>query len=121
NLGLLLRTADAAGVEAVVVAGERTDPLHRNCVRAARGAVGRLPIFRAPDLPAWAAHRRAGGLRVLGATAHGDVPLYAAELPPPPTGTSCAHASIRSGACAPHTRTSGTSHEPGTGSAASAT
>jgi RNA methyltransferase, TrmH family len=83
NLGMVLRTADAAGVEAVLVAGEATDPLHRNCVRAARGAVGRIPIFRCADLPAWAAVMRDRRLQVLGATAHGDVPLHAAELAPP--------------------------------------
>lgn len=83
NLGMVLRTADAAGVHAVVVAGAQTDPLHRNCVRAARGAVGRLPIFRCADLPGWVGARRAQGFRVLGATAHGDVGLYEADLAPP--------------------------------------
>lgn len=83
NLGLVLRTADAAGVEAVVVAGPATDPLHRNCVRAARGAVGRLPIFRCAALPAWIAQLRGRGFVVAGATAHGDVGLHGAQLPPP--------------------------------------
>jgi TrmH family RNA methyltransferase len=83
NLGMVLRTADAAGVHAVVVAGPPTDPLHRNCVRAARGAVGRLPILRCADLPAWARTQRERGFRVHGATAHGDVSLYEADLAPP--------------------------------------
>jgi TrmH family RNA methyltransferase len=83
NLGMVLRTADAAGVDAVVVAGPATDPLHRNCVRAARGAVGRLPIFRCADVPAWVGGLRARGYRVLGATAHGDAGLYEADLTPP--------------------------------------
>ena len=83
NLGMVLRTADAAGVDAVVVAGAGTDPLHRNCVRAARGAVGRIPIFRCAELAAWAAGRRDQGCRVLGATAHGDRELFEADLTPP--------------------------------------
>jgi RNA methyltransferase, TrmH family len=83
NLGMVLRTADAAGVDAVVAVGAATDPLHRNCVRAARGAVGRLPIFRCGDLPAWIGGLRAQGFRVLGATAHGDAGLYEADLAPP--------------------------------------
>src|SRR5207237_2361154 len=59
NLGMVLRTAEAAGVEAAVVVG---DPLHRNCVRAARGAVGRLAVFTCADLPAWLGDlRRRGG------------------------------------------------------------
>jgi RNA methyltransferase, TrmH family len=83
NLGMVLRTADAAGVHAVVVAGAQSDPLHRGCVRAARGAVGRLPIFRCADLPPWIGGLRTQGFRVLGATAHGDVELYEAVLAPP--------------------------------------
>jgi len=83
NLGMVLRTADAAGVHAVVVAGAPTDPLHRNCVRAARGAVGRLPIFRCTDLAAWVGALRQRGFRVHAATAHGDVGLYEADLAPP--------------------------------------
>jgi TrmH family RNA methyltransferase len=83
NLGMVLRTADAAGVQAVVVAGAQTDPLHRNCVRAARGAVGRLPIFGCADLPAWVGALRERGFRVHAATAHGDLGLYQADLTPP--------------------------------------
>src|SRR5262249_12220267 len=73
NLGMVLRTADAAGVEALVVAGETTDPLHRNCVRAARGAVGRIPIFRCADLPAWLWTLREDGFLVVGTAAHGTI------------------------------------------------
>ena len=77
NLGMVLRTADAAGAEAVVVAG---DPLHRNCVRAARGAVGRVPIFTCADLPSWLTDLRGRGFQVIGATAHADVSLFACAL-----------------------------------------
>jgi TrmH family RNA methyltransferase len=80
NLGMVLRTADAAGVGAVVVAG---DPLHRNCVRAARGAVGRIPIFTCADLPTWLADLRLRGFQVIGATAHADVSLFDCRLRPP--------------------------------------
>ena len=40
NLGMTLRTADAAGVTAVLLSGEGASPLHKNCIRASRGAVG---------------------------------------------------------------------------------
>lgn len=83
NLGMVLRTADAAGVEAVVVAGDASDPLHRNCVRAARGAVGRIPIFACADLPSWLADLRRRGFQVIGASAHADVSLFACALRPP--------------------------------------
>jgi TrmH family RNA methyltransferase len=83
NLGMVVRTADAAGVAAVVAAGEATDPLHRNCVRAARGAVGRIAIFTCADLPAWLADLGRRGFQVIGATAHADVSLFESRLQPP--------------------------------------
>lgn len=83
NLGMTLRTADAAGVEAVVVAGSGADPLHRECVRAARGAVGRIPIYACADLSAWIGQLRAHGIHVVGATGNVERTLYDADLPLP--------------------------------------
>jgi len=85
NLGMVLRTADAAGVDSVVVAGTQADPLHKNCVRAARGAVGRIPIFGCSDLPAWLADLRPYGVRVVGTTAHASRSLFDALMPLPVT------------------------------------
>lgn len=45
NLGMILRTADAGGVDAVVLIGSSIHYLNRNVVRGARGAIGKLPIF----------------------------------------------------------------------------
>jgi TrmH family RNA methyltransferase len=82
NLGMTLRTADAAGAEAVVVAGG-ADPLHRECVRAARGAVGRIPIYSCADLPAWIEQLRTQGILVVGATGNVERELYEVDLPIP--------------------------------------
>jgi RNA methyltransferase, TrmH family len=80
NLGMVLRTADGAGAGAVVVTGDGTDPLHKNCVRAARGAVGRIPLYSCADLPAWLGDLSRQGFATLGATAHADADLYAQSL-----------------------------------------
>ena len=45
NLGTLLRTADAAGVDAVLIPPETTDPFAPKVVRAGMGAHFRLPIL----------------------------------------------------------------------------
>ena len=44
NLGALLRTADAAGVTAVLVADPACDVHNPNCIRASLGAVFTLPV-----------------------------------------------------------------------------
>ncbi len=80
NLGMVLRTADGAGAGAVVVTEDGVDPLHKNCVRAARGAVGRIPLCSCADLPAWLGDLSRQGFATLGATAHADADLYAQPL-----------------------------------------
>lgn len=43
NLGAILRSADAAGAGAVLVAGDTADPYHPRSVRASMGSIFRLP------------------------------------------------------------------------------
>jgi TrmH family RNA methyltransferase len=46
NVGAVLRTADAAGVAAVLLADPRTDLFNPNCIRASLGTVFTLPVAR---------------------------------------------------------------------------
>ena len=69
NLGMTLRTADAAGVSAVLLTGGGASPFHKNCIRASRGAVGRLPLFYTPDIGRAIEALRTSSWQVLGATA----------------------------------------------------
>lgn len=45
NLGIILRTADAAGISGVVLLSNSVHFLNKNAVRGARGAMGKIPIF----------------------------------------------------------------------------
>ncbi len=45
NLGAVMRTADAAGVDAVIIADQRTDLFNPNAVRASVGAIFSVPLF----------------------------------------------------------------------------
>ena len=49
NLGMVLRTADASGVDAVILLSPSTHQFNKNAIRGARGAVGRLPIYFCSD------------------------------------------------------------------------
>ncbi len=79
NLGMILRTADAGGADIAVIAG--ADPLHKNCVRAARGAVGRMPMAYTADLAGYVAQLKQNGWIVLGTALDADSGLYELELP----------------------------------------
>lgn len=55
NLGAMLRTADAAGVSAVIVCDPVTDVTNPNVVRASKGTLFTLPVVEAttPETLAW--------------------------------------------------------------------
>ena len=80
NLGMTLRTADAAGASAVLLSDDGANPFHKNCIRASRGAVGRLPLFRTPSISPAIETLRASGWCVLGATASAESQLYTTEF-----------------------------------------
>jgi len=82
NLGAMLRTADAAGVDAVVSADPITDWGNPNVVRASKGTVFAVPVATATTSEALAWLRRRG-IRLIAATpdtatAHTDVDLTGA-------------------------------------------
>ena len=60
NLGAIVRTADAAGVSALVVADGGTDLFNHNVIRASLGAIFRMPITaaKAPDVLNWLRRNR---------------------------------------------------------------
>ena len=69
NAGTILRTADAAGVDAVIFTAGSVDPYNGKCVRASAGSLFHVPIIRAA---AFADVRTAisdAGLQILGADA----------------------------------------------------
>lgn len=79
NLGLILRTAEAAGCGGVVVAPGTVDPLNPKCVRASAGSVFRFPVAHA-GLETAAAALAAGGGRLFATSPHGSTVYTEADL-----------------------------------------
>lgn len=65
NLGTILRSSEAAGVDAVVLTPGSVDPFNPKVVRASAGAVFHVPVIDAAidDV-------RSGGFRVIGTSSH---------------------------------------------------
>ena len=78
NAGTLLRCADAAGADAVVLAGHSVDPYNPKAVRASAGSLFHLPVAIEPDPLAAAASIRTGGLQLLAADPAAGTDLDAA-------------------------------------------
>ena len=67
NAGTVLRTADAAGADAVLFAGSSVDPYNSKCVRASAGSLFHLPVVTGTPVAEAVRALRAAGLRVLAA------------------------------------------------------
>ncbi len=75
NAGTVIRTADAAGADAVVLAGSSVDAYNPKTVRASVGSLFHLPVVVEPDVAAAVAAARASGLTVLAADGDGETSL----------------------------------------------
>ena len=71
NAGTVLRTADAAGVDAVIFSGDSVDPYNPKTVRASAGSLFHVPFTVQPDPIALAADLRAAGYRTLATVVRG--------------------------------------------------
>ncbi len=82
NIGAMLRTAAAAGVDAVIVADPVADVFNPNVVRASVGALFTVPVAVAPgaEVLAWLAAREVGVFAATpdGGRPHWEVPLTGA-------------------------------------------
>lgn len=79
NVGALLRSADGAGVDAVVVASPRTDLFNPNAIRASAGTIFSVPLAVAAtaDVIAWL---RAHSIRIVAAQVEAERIYTATDL-----------------------------------------
>lgn len=71
NLGTIIRAADAAGADAVVLTGRTVDPYNPKVVRATTGSLFHLPVAVGADLAAVVERAHAAGMRVIAADVGG--------------------------------------------------
>ncbi len=67
NAGTVLRTADAAGADAVVFADASVDPYNGKCVRASAGSLFHLPVVAGARIEDAVVAMRGAGLRIMAA------------------------------------------------------
>jgi RNA methyltransferase, TrmH family len=79
NAGTVIRCADAAGADAVVLAGTSVDPYNGKCVRASAGSLFHLPVVTGVSVEESVDALRGAGLQVLAADGSGDTDLHQAQ------------------------------------------
>lgn len=82
NAGTVIRAADAAGADVVILTGSSVDPYNPKVVRATTGSLFHLSIVTGVTIEAAAAEVRAAGLTLLAADMHGE-PLPSTDLSGP--------------------------------------
>jgi TrmH family RNA methyltransferase len=82
NLGTMLRTADAVGADAVLVADPTTDPFNPNVVRSSTGTLFTVPlaVATAGESVEWLAHL---GISIVATTPAAELELWDADLAGP--------------------------------------
>jgi TrmH family RNA methyltransferase len=80
NLGTILRSAEAAAADAVVVCGTSVDPRNPKVVRASAGACFGMPVHHCEHSLEVLEHLRSQGRRLIGAVAHGGEPYDSIDL-----------------------------------------
>ena len=76
NLGAILRTADAAGVDALLLCDPRIDLYNPNVVRASRATLFTVPCIEAANELALAFLRKRG-IKIIAATPQAEARIYA--------------------------------------------
>jgi TrmH family RNA methyltransferase len=84
NAGTIIRAADAAGADGVILTGHSVDAYNPKVVRSTTGSIFHLPVAQGISLPTALDAVRAAGVRILAADIKGDdLPDIRAELTQP--------------------------------------
>ncbi|MDG2088774.1 MAG: 23S rRNA (guanosine(2251)-2'-O)-methyltransferase RlmB [Arenicellaceae bacterium] len=80
NLGACIRTAEAAGVDGIIVSKNQTAPLTEVARKVASGAAETLPIYRVANLVRALDQLKKEGVWVLGSSDKADQNIYQSKL-----------------------------------------
>jgi 23S rRNA (guanosine2251-2'-O)-methyltransferase len=80
NLGACLRTADAAGVRAVIMPKARTAPLSATVSKVASGAAEHIPVIQVTNLARTLRQMQEAGIWIIGTADDAGCSLYGADF-----------------------------------------
>jgi 23S rRNA (guanosine2251-2'-O)-methyltransferase len=80
NLGAVARSAEAAGVDGLVIPGRRSASVTAAAAKASAGAVEHLQIARVTNLAEWLSRAKDAGAWIYGAEANAESPYTQTDL-----------------------------------------
>ena len=83
NLGACLRTADAAGVAAVIAPRDKSAPLNATASKVACGAAEAIPYFQVTNLSRTLTQLQERGIWIVGTAGEAEATIYQSDLKGP--------------------------------------
>lgn len=83
NVGVIIRTADAFGLDAVVFTADSADPWSRPSVRSTTGSILRTPIAITENIDDFLRYLKGAGVKVIGSSARAERDCWNSDLCPP--------------------------------------
>jgi RNA methyltransferase, TrmH family len=79
NIGTMIRTADAAGVRAVIIGNGSVDVYNSKAIRSSQGSLFHIPVIKG-DLKEWINKLQANGVKVYGTSLHEAKPYQEVKV-----------------------------------------
>lgn len=83
NFGAIARTAECAGVQAIVIPAKRAAMINADAMKTSSGALNHISVCREYDLAATITYLQESGIRVVAGTEKTNKSLYATDLTGP--------------------------------------
>lgn len=83
NFGAIARTAECAGVHALVIPQRNVAPINEDAIKTSSGALMRMPVCRAKSLKDALNELKEFGVKVVGVTEKGTTSLYDSDVAGP--------------------------------------
>lgn len=83
NFGAIARTAECAGIDAIIIPEKGNAPITPDAIKTSSGALNHLPVCRASDLRKLVQQLKDNGIRVIACTEKSNADIYSADFKSP--------------------------------------
>ena len=83
NLGAIARTAECAGVDALIVPSRGSAQINADAIKTSAGALNLIPVHRSPNLKNTLRYLRDSGIKLMAVTEHGSTDYFTTDLTGP--------------------------------------
>jgi len=83
NFGAIARSAECAGVDAIIIPSRGSAQVNADAIKTSAGALNIIPVHRSPNLKNTLRYLRDSGVRLVGVTEHGSTDYGSTDLTGP--------------------------------------